>query len=131
MLYNFDTKEDLIFQIEQDGMCLDVWEWLQDHESLGSILEEMPKDWRVKALARGYAQFLEHLDVNLLSAWGLAYILLDCPELSESILEKFKPEKKENRENRKVIQELKNRQRTRSLEIIAGLPGKEEKENES
>ena len=76
----FDDAEQLLAQARQDGACEEGLDWCRGRD-LEDILENLPHDYLLWCLARGYTQFFDRCDLSRLSGQRWAYLLRYQPQL--------------------------------------------------
>jgi len=76
----FSSKEELLEQAKKDGACKGGLLWANEQESLESILEEIPIDYRIWCLKRGYSQFIDDCSWGQLDGEDWRCLLIKQPQ---------------------------------------------------
>ena len=79
----FSSKEELLSQAKKDRACLKGLDWANEQESLESILKEIPLEYRIWCLIKGYSQFIDDCPWEQLNRWDWVYLLSKQPQFSE------------------------------------------------
>ena len=79
----FSSKEELLNQAKKDEACEEGLEWANEQESLEFILKEIPMDYRIWCLEKGYSQFLNDCPWEQLKGFIWTYLLSKQPQFSK------------------------------------------------
>ena len=79
----FSSKEELLSQAEKDEACQKGLDWAKEKDSLESILKEIPLDYRIWCLEKGYSQFLNDCPWEQLKGFIWTYLLSKQPQFSK------------------------------------------------
>ena len=79
----FSSEEELLNQAKRDHACQVGLNWVKEQESLETIIKEIPLEYRIWCLEKGYSQFIDDCPWEQLRGFNWAYILSKQPQLSK------------------------------------------------
>ena len=79
----FSSKEELLAKVKKDGACKEGLDWAKKQDSLETILKEIPLDYRLWCLGKGYSQFSDRCPWEQLDGFTLSYLLYKQPQFSD------------------------------------------------
>jgi len=77
----FSSKEELLEQAKKDEACVYGLLWAKEKDSLETILKEIPLDYRLWCLRKGYFQFLNDCPWEKLDEYDWSILLSKQPQL--------------------------------------------------
>jgi len=79
----FSSEEELLNQAKRDHACQVGLNWVKEQESLETIIKEIPLEYRIWCLEKGYSQFIDYCPWEELDGWDWRYLLIEQPQFSE------------------------------------------------